>query len=680
MSTEDSDESGIVAPNVNTRPRVHNVSTLRGGDWQMGSGSITDLRENLWMEQYGGERNLFDALGYIKDPEYKHYRSRYARTDTAPAIVDKLPKKAWKKPTVVDTGKEDGQSEFEKVVDEFLSGEYTEEDPINVFERAARMERLGRFSLIFLGLTDEGASPDEGSDTRPEDLLRNAVEEGDLEDKDPEEAISYIKPYDEGRVDRDEIDWVDDDPTDPRFGKPRTYEVDMGENRPVVNIHWSRVIHVVGNIFDDHFESPSVLKQSLNRIDDIEKILGGSAEGYWRSAYQGLVISPPEINDPELPVEYADFSDDGEQLHKQINRYINNFSREIFTEANIDPIEANAQSPMEFIEAQYRDISAGHDIPQSILMGNETGERATEEDREMWHERVGEFRDEYCEPAEFRPTIDRLVNLGVFPEPEGGPGGYRVLWPPLDEKSEKEEWEIRQIMANTIQVGTGGSPMAAMSIEEFRKKVLGWDGDIDGESPGEEQQLDSSTTEDITLDEAQSRVQEQFRLNASSGDWVDTPDGKGLVDDKITEGEVDGKEASSDKPIYAVVMVDEATVNFYPESDISAASAANGPENPKEQLKENGGDRENSLKKRILNRISRKNQEGHFEWPESWKESDTPARVIALKAWAGMGAQFDCGGACCVGEMTGEIASPERFCADFKDRIYGTEKWRGGWV
>jgi hypothetical protein len=30
--------------------------------------------------------------------------------------------------------------------------------------------------------------------------------------------------------------------------------------------------------------------------------------------------------------------------------------------------------------------------------------------------------------------------------------------------------------------------------------------------------------------------------------------------------------------------------------------------------------------------------------------------------------------------MVGNIASPERFCSDFKDRLYMTEKWRGGWA
>jgi len=155
------------------------------------------------------------------------------------------------------------------------------------------------------------------------------------------------------------------------------------------------------------------------------------------------------------------------------------------------------------------------------------------------------------------------------------------------------------------------------------------------------------------------------------GSVVDTPDGIGVIDDIITEGSVDGKEASEDSPVYAVVVEDEDVgVGFYMESDLSSASENDlpGPESPEGEIGE-GEEQDTQAKTDVY-------QDGFFEWPESWQESETPARVIALKAWAGMNGSFDG----CVREMRGEIVSPERFCADFKDRIYGTEKWRGGWT
>lgn len=687
-NTSDNDESnsGVLSPRINSNPPVHRVNSagLFGSQPSRHSvGNYDNFRESLWMDQYGGERQLFDALGYIQDPEYEHFRARYERTDTASALVDKLPQKAWKKPKIIDTGSGEEQSEFERVVDEFLAGEYTREDPINVMERATRMERLGNYSLIFIGLADDGAQPDGDTDEDGVDALENPIDGSSLDEMDPDEALSYITPYDQGRVDPEMIDWVEDDPTDARFGKPESYQVDFGDNRPTGRVHWSRVIHVVGEVFDDRYRSPSILKQGLNRIDDIEKILGGSAEGYWRAAYQGLVISPPEIDGQQ-----TNFSDDGENLHQQINRYINNFSREIFTGAEIDTIDASAEDPTGHLESQYRDISVGYDIPQSILMGNETGELATEEDRRMWHERAGEFQDEYCLPVVLKPFIERLIEYNVFPEPEGGKHGWRVRWPPVDEKTEKEEMTLFKDFATGVSTVTGGNPLLAVSIEEIREKGLEWDPERGAEADDAgSDALEAVTAEDLEIDEQDARAQEQFsRLNQQYEEEqkVRTPDGRGVIVDVLTEGfEAEGEdvEASESSPTYVVVTESEDKPFGYYKADVIEAEDWNaGVEAPEEDLKEEGGeDRENALRIRLERALAalsgRENVagDGRFTWPESWRESDKPARLIALDAWVSMGGSVDA----CIVEMRGEIADPGRFCADFADRLYMWDYWRG---
>jgi hypothetical protein len=61
-----------------------------------------------------------------------------------------------------------------------------------------------------------------------------------------------------------------------------------------------------------------------------------------------------------------------------------------------------------------------------------------------------------------------------------------------------------------------------------------------------------------------------------------------------------------------------------------------------------------------------------FTMPESWRESDTPARVIALKVMSEFGS-FDG----CVREMRGEVRNPEAFCASFWDSTLNYPYWRG---
>lgn len=170
----------------------------------------------------------------------------------------------------------------------------------------------------------------------------------------------------------------------------------------------------------------------------------------------------------------------------------------------------------------------------------------------------------------------------------------------------------------------------------------------------------------------------RLRVNAtrySEGDVVETADGMlGIVSEVRTEGEFEGPDGqtydptedspvyivateSEDQPAVAVRASDLAETDF-PEVDV---------ENPEEEV--------------TGNTITvTANQDGRFQWPESWRESDTPARLIALKAWQGMGGRHGGGEVPtgCVAEMMGSVADPDRFCADFKDRILGWEGWRQG--
>lgn len=167
----------------------------------------------------------------------------------------------------------------------------------------------------------------------------------------------------------------------------------------------------------------------------------------------------------------------------------------------------------------------------------------------------------------------------------------------------------------------------------------------------------------------------RLRINQtrySEGDVVDTPDGLGVVSEIRTE-EFEGPdgdvEASEDSPAYVVALESEdKTVGVYTASDLEESEFPEmDVENPEEDIAEQSA-----------NCLSA-NQEGFFEWPESWVESETPARLIALRAWANMGGRHGGGSpGGCTSTMRGEIASPDRFCADLKDRILGWEGWRSG--
>jgi len=157
----------------------------------------------------------------------------------------------------------------------------------------------------------------------------------------------------------------------------------------------------------------------------------------------------------------------------------------------------------------------------------------------------------------------------------------------------------------------------------------------------------------------------------SEGDQVDTPDGVGVVFDVLTEtveGDDQTVDASDDSPTYAVGVEDESVgVGFYKASELSSTTIETDVDNPEGELDEETA----NAFRQIANALGLTSN--NFRPPESWRESSTPNRVIALKAFAGMGGSFDG----CVREMRGSIASPDRFCGSFLDYVIGNPYWRG---
>jgi hypothetical protein len=183
----------------------------------------------------------------------------------------------------------------------------------------------------------------------------------------------------------------------------------------------------------------------------------------------------------------------------------------------------------------------------------------------------------------------------------------------------------------------------------------------------------------VPIEEADISAEKHWK----EGEEVESPDGQGVVVEVRSE-DFDGPdgavEASEDNPAYIVGVEDgvrvyrgselsdgeiDADVDS-PEADLAAAKAelASDPEAAPNWLLSARGD-------------------GRFDYPDSWEESDTPARLILLKAWAGMNGQFDCpSGDCCHGTMVKNGMSDgaaDRFCASMKDRVMGGwEGWRKG--
>ena len=379
-------------------------------------------------KSFGDERDIYEALGYTKTPTYSDYVARYYRQDIARAVIDKPVRASWRKPPELseitqtvegadtETALED--TAFEKEWDALTSKLRV----FHYFSRADRLAGIGAYSVLLLGFDDKS-----------ETLADEIAKAGDL---------LYMMPYSMANA---TVNEYETDHTNPRYGKPKVYNIAMksadgtgGMTKPV---HWSRVLHVAEDLLEDENEGLPRLQSVLNRLQDLDLVVGGSAEMFWRGAFPGYNFKV----DPDAQVskqDMADLQDEIEEYMHGLKRYIRGLGM------SVEDLAMQVADPSNHVDVIVTLIAAAEGIPKRILLGSERGELASTQDEKNWNDTVAARQKEYCEAVVLRPFVDRLIEFGVLPKCANG---YNVEWPELGAPSTKEVAEVGAIVAKAVR-------------------------------------------------------------------------------------------------------------------------------------------------------------------------------------------------------------------------------------
>jgi len=398
----------------------------------------------MGMQSYNGSRNLYEALGYPTTLTFADYYARYERQDIAKAIIDRPVSGTWQGALELIESNDPEETEFEKAWRQL-------DRKIGLKTRLARVDRLtgiGQYGVLLLGLNDAKS---------PDDLIRPVT--GNTH------QLVYVKPLSEASAKIES--WVDDS-KNPRYGLPLLYEVSVSDMASKIDrsvkIHFSRVIHITNGTLESEVYGVPIMQAVFNRLMDIEKLSGGDAEMFWRGArpgYHGKV-------DPEYTMTKATKDD----LINQLDEMEHNLRRYLINEGvDMEALAQQIADPAPHIDTQLKLISAETGIPLRILTGSERGQLASAEDRSEWLSYVQTRREEHAEPRILRPTVDRLIELGILPKPEDD---YNVKWADLFAQSESARVEIGKARANALREYMS-NPMAAeiMTPSAFMELCMG---------------------------------------------------------------------------------------------------------------------------------------------------------------------------------------------------------------
>lgn len=401
----------------------------------------------LFGQQFDGKRDLLDTLGYPKALTFQHFLEKWQRQDIAARIVDLPAIDTWRKPPVFT----DGDSEETP----FLRDWKQLATRLPVWQRMMQVDQLagiGRYGVLLIGLRDGGALADPPA--------RIAGPEG----------VLYFRALHEGAADVGELV---KDPQDERFGKPLTYRLDLGDGMEGTAVHWQRVIHVAENTtIDDVYGMPR-LQRVYDRLEDLLKVVGGSAEATWRNMDRGLHA---DVRDG-----FSLSADDRADLADEIEDYLHKYQRFIRTQGvDLNTLGSDVVDPSGIFGVVIALIAAATNIPQRILIGSERGELASSQDTDTWGGVIDSRRENFAVPVIVRPTVDRLVELGALQGPQSG--RFSVDWAPMVEADADKQSAVFARRAGILE-SWSRQPKAAEVVpeRELRAEWLDLPADVPAE-------------------------------------------------------------------------------------------------------------------------------------------------------------------------------------------------------
>lgn len=420
-STDDSTELELTASEVDRQSKQLRFALAKA------------LGENI-----GGDQDYYEVFNWDKNPGVDEFYALALRNPYAYAVTFLPPNTTWRdSPTIVDDVEgEDGQTQFEKEVERL--------------ERETRIWHYGKRADKLAGIGDFGILVLEFDDTEAPQDFRNPV--GNASE------LQGLRPFSRASIDG----YTTGGPGSDRWGEPVEYQLDLSDENDQdsaemeskgpdqLRVHHSRVIHIPSDeLLDDEIRGVERQAPVYNNLIDIEKSLGSAGELAYRATAWGLNVNISEDFNLE---------DGGEQMREHLSSWYNGLEPILRTQGadDVQSLGGEEIDPSNIIDPNVEAISAQTGIPQSVLKGNETGERATTQDLKEWYGKITERRNEFVTPKIVRELIDRLIEYNVLTEPAGNSSdtignAYSVEWTPLMEMSEKDEADIQNTRAKTLK-------------------------------------------------------------------------------------------------------------------------------------------------------------------------------------------------------------------------------------
>lgn len=404
----------------------------------------------------GAKHNHYVDFGYPTVVGFDLLYSMYTRNSVAKAAVNKTVGKTWEtNPLLQERARDAGQPKPETRREALIRQWF---DDLRFWQRLAECDRralVGRYAGAILRIAD-GERFDQ-----PVGVVGNGLD-----------GLVEIIPAWEGQLTVSQWDTVE---TSETYGQPTMYafqEAAVGDSKQPrsLTIHPDRVVIWSE---DGTLNGRSPLEAGYNDLMDVEKVRGGGAEGFWKNAKSAPILeTAPGASLTEMAKSMGVKPEDVvDKMNDQVRDFQSGFDVVLMLQGmTAKPMTVTLPaSPEHYFLVAAQCFAASFAIPLKILLGSQSGERASTEDAGEWARTNMGRRTNIVVPA-IMAVIRRLERFNILPQRD-----WHLDWADLTAANDDQKVErvAKMTTANKTQADATGERI--YTVEEIRA--------IDGKEP-----------------------------------------------------------------------------------------------------------------------------------------------------------------------------------------------------
>jgi hypothetical protein len=393
------------------------------------------------------KRNIAEQAGYPDTISLRQHYDMAYRNGLGSNLAFSIVNDTWRVAPVIFDGDEDADrrknnpTEFEIAVDEHFT-RLKAWERLKGLDKAQRPMRYGAMMYV--------TSEQDSANTIDELVTLPTMD-----------YLVGLRVYHEAQL---EVSTAVQNPANINYGSPLIFDLKTNVagstnewEESGYQIHASRVFAYGEGALDGSIYGIPCNEGCFEALMDAAKVRMSGAEGFFQNASNKYANTLPENSTLADANAILDSMDD----------FDNDISRSLVTVGDVKMLQTTLADPTNAWTIAVNECAAHHSKPMTILVGHQTGERASGEDIKNWNRVIMDRQEQVGNEMITGLLNDWMIKFN-FPEPKDK---INIVWRDLNESTAEQQVDLAKKRAETNKVCVDSKMQPVYSTEYIQKEA-----------------------------------------------------------------------------------------------------------------------------------------------------------------------------------------------------------------